>query len=152
MVFINVIYNVFWKPFIEFFIGVKQSWHNKKCKGLSLNKWLCRSKTNKSLQEKCWNELIRDVLLWTHQRWLTTKDLHQLGADTGCYLEDLPRSLNDWDRWWERIRQVYVVSATWWYIYIYIYIYICVCVCVCERERGERERERERICPDRYNR
>ena len=34
--------------------------------------------------------------------------IHQLCADTGCYLDDLPGVMADWDGWWER------VSMLWW--------------------------------------
>ena len=37
--------------------------------------------------------------------------LYQLSADTGCSLEDLPRVMDDRDRWRERVSGKYVLSA-----------------------------------------
>ena len=39
-----------------------------------------------------------------HQYYLTIKELHQLLADTGCSLEDLPGAMIDMDRERERER------------------------------------------------
>ena len=46
--------------------------------------------------------------------------------------EDLPEAMNDWEEWWERVRDNRAGGTTlWWYIYIYIYIYImCVYMCI----------------------
>ena len=41
--------------------------------------------------------------------------LHQLFADTGCSLEDLPGAMDDKDRWSERFREIRDD------IYMYIY-------------------------------
>ena len=87
----------------------------------------------------CWrskDKLISDVLLWTPaysqakvQRPARTY-IQQLYEDTGCKPEDLPKAMNDWEKWWERVRDIRAGGTTW-YIYIYIYICVCVCVCVC---------------------
>ena len=57
-----------------------------------------------------WNKdiLISNVLQWTpthrHTRvgWPTKTYIHQLYADTGCHLKDLPRVMADWDGWQEK--------------------------------------------------
>ena len=63
----------------------------------------------------CWgskDELISDNLLWTstHRRasvgWSARTYLHQLCADTGCSLEDLPEVMDDKDEWREREREL----------------------------------------------
>ena len=120
----------------------------------------------------CWrskDELVSDVPLWTPAycqakagRPVRTY-IQQLCEDTGCNPEDLPETMNDREKWREKVWDIRAGGTTWWwgwYIYIYIYIYIythththarahthiymyiCVCVCVWERER-ERERKRE---------
>ena len=80
----------------------------------------------------CWrsrDELIRDVLLWipTHGRAKAGRPartyIQQLCEDTGCCPEDLPRAMNDWEEWRERVRDIRAASTIWWWWYIYIYIY-----------------------------
>ena len=103
---------------------------------------------------RSWDELIRDVLLWTptHGRAKAGRPartyIQQLCEDTGCCPEDLPQAMNDREEWRERVRDIRTTSARWWwrwwylhahthtnththiyththaYIYIYIYIYI----------------------------
>ena len=72
----------------------------------------------------CWRsreELIRDVLLWTptHGRAKAGRPvrtyIQQLCDDTGCCPEDLPRAMNDWEEWRERVRDVRATSTTWWW-------------------------------------
>ena len=72
----------------------------------------------------CWrsrDELIRDVLLWTptHGRakagWPARTYIQQLCEDTGCCPEDLPRAMNDWEVWRQRVRDIRATSATWWW-------------------------------------
>ena len=72
----------------------------------------------------CWrsrDELIRDVLLWTatHGRAKAGRPartyIQQLCEDTGCCPEDLPRAMNDWEEWRERVRDIRATSATWWW-------------------------------------
>ena len=62
----------------------------------------------------CWrskDELINDVLWWTHSRRCasvgqqTRTYLQQLCTDTGRRLEDLPESMDDRDECWERESQ-----------------------------------------------
>ena len=75
----------------------------------------------------CWrsrDEFIRDVLLWTptHGRAKAGRPartyIQQLCEDTECCPEDLPRALNDREKWRERLRDIRATSTTWWYIYI----------------------------------
>ena len=81
----------------------------------------------------CWrssNELIRDVLLWTHTHGRAKAGrpartyIQQLCEDTGCCPEDLPRAMNDREEWRERVRDIRATSATWWWWWWYIYIYM----------------------------
>ena len=65
----------------------------------------------------CWrikDELKSDVLSWnpTHRRTSVRRPANQHWAYTGCGLEDLPRAINDRDGWWERFRELRVVSET----------------------------------------
>ena len=68
----------------------------------------------------CWrsrDELIRDVLLWipTHGRAKAGRPartyIQQLCEDTGCCPEDLPRAMNDWEEWRERVRDIRAAST-----------------------------------------
>ena len=68
----------------------------------------------------CWrsrDELIRDVLLWipTHGRAKAGRPartyIQQLCEDTGCCPEDLPRAMNDWEEWRERVRNIRAAST-----------------------------------------
>ena len=63
----------------------------------------------------CWrsrDELISDVLLWTptHGRAKEGRPartyIQQLCEDTGCCPEDLPRAMNDREKWRERVRDI----------------------------------------------
>ena len=72
----------------------------------------------------CWwskDELINDVLLWTpaHGRAKVGPPartyIQQLRADTGCSLEDLPRAIDEWGGWQERVREIHASSAAWWW-------------------------------------
>ena len=86
----------------------------------------------------CWrskDELVSDVLLWTPAYDQSKAGrpaqtyIQQLCDDTVCYPEDLSETMNDWEMWRERIRDIRAGRTTWWwwwwwYIYIYIYRYI----------------------------
>ena len=72
----------------------------------------------------CWrsrDELISDVLLWTptHGRAKAGRPartyIQQLCEDTGCCPEDLPRAMNDREKWRERVRDIRATSTTWWW-------------------------------------
>ena len=70
----------------------------------------------------CWrsrDELIRDVLLRTptHGRAKAGRPartyIQQLSDNTECCLEeDLPKTMNDWEEWRERVRDIRATSTT----------------------------------------
>ena len=76
----------------------------------------------------CWrsrDELISDVLSWTshphtHGRAKAGRPartyIQQLCEDTGCCPEDLPRAMNDREKWRERVRNIRDTSTTWWWL------------------------------------
>ena len=75
----------------------------------------------------CWrsnDELISDILLWTSSHgWAkvgkpATTYIQQLGADTGCSLEDLPGAMDDRYGWRERVRKIRAGSVTWWWRFL----------------------------------
>ena len=72
----------------------------------------------------CWrsrDELISDVLLWTPTQGRAKAGrpartyIQQLCEDTGCCPEDLPESMNDREKWRERVRDIRATSTTWWW-------------------------------------
>ena len=70
------------------------------------------------------DELISDVLLWTpsHGRAKVGRpaqtNIQQLCEDTGCSPEDLPKAMNDRERWRERVRDICVGGTTrWWWLF-----------------------------------
>ena len=72
----------------------------------------------------CWrskDELISDVLQWTPAYGqakagrLARTYIHQLCEDTGCNPEDLPKAMNDWDKWRESVRDIRASGTTWWW-------------------------------------
>ena len=83
----------------------------------------------------CWrsrDELTSEVLLWTptYDRAKAGRPawtyIQQLCEDTGCSPEDLPETMDDWEKWRERVKDIRASGTTWWWyntIYIYIYIY-----------------------------
>ena len=83
----------------------------------------------------CWrsrDQLISDVLLWTPSQGRAKAGrpartyIQQLCADAGCTPEDLPETMDDKERWQEKVWDIRASSVTWWWwcIYIYIYIYL----------------------------
>ena len=65
--------------------------------------------------EHCWrskDELISDVLLWTPTYGQAKAGrpartyIQQLCEDTGCSPEDLPETMNDREKWRERVRDI----------------------------------------------
>ena len=58
------------------------------------------------------DELIRDVLLWTpaygqaKAGWPARTYIQQLCEDTGCSPEDLPKAMNDREKWRKRVRDI----------------------------------------------
>ena len=72
----------------------------------------------------CWrsrDELISDLLLWTptYGRAKAGRPartyIQQLCEDTGCIPEDLPETMNDKEKWRERVRDISASSTTWWW-------------------------------------
>ena len=72
----------------------------------------------------CWrskDELISDVLLWTHTYGRAKAGrpartyIQQLCEDTGCSHEDLPEAMNDREKWRERVRDIHASGTTWWW-------------------------------------
>ena len=72
----------------------------------------------------CWrskDELISDVLLWTPTYGCARVGrpartyIQQLCEDTGCNPEDLPETVNDREKWRERVRDIRAGGATWWW-------------------------------------
>ena len=65
----------------------------------------------------CWgsrDELISDVLLWTH-----TYGRAKTGRPARIYIcEDIPEAMNDREKWRERIRDIRASSTTWWWWWI----------------------------------
>ena len=104
----------------------------------------------------CWrskDELISDVFLWTPAYGQAKAEqpartyIQQLCEDTGCSPEDLPKAMNDREKWRERIRDVCAGGTTWWWWLLQIFktmeknrlmmcvCCVCVCVCVCGVKR-----------------
>ena len=76
---------------------------------------------------QCWrsrNELISDVLLWTPTYGRAKAGrrartyVEQLCEDIGCSPEDLPESMNDREKWRERVRDIHASGTTWWWWYV----------------------------------
>ena len=72
----------------------------------------------------CWRsryELKSDVLQWTPSYGRTKVGrpaptyIQQLCEDTGCSHEDLPETMNDWEVWRERTRNIRSGGTTWWW-------------------------------------
>ena len=67
---------------------------------------------------RCRDELISDVLLWTptHDRAKAGRPartcIQHLCEDTGGCPEDLPRVMNDWEEWRQRVRDIRATSVT----------------------------------------
>ena len=59
---------------------------------------------------RSWDELITDVIQWTPSHgWAKAEQpartyIHRLFEDTGCSPEDLPKAMNDRERWREKVR------------------------------------------------
>ena len=75
----------------------------------------------------CWrsrDELISDLLLWTPSHGRAKAGLsartyiQHLCEDTGCSHEDLPKAMNDRERWRERVRDICADGTTrrWWWL------------------------------------
>ena len=71
----------------------------------------------------CWrskDELISDVLLWTPAYGQAEAGqpartyIQPLCEDTGCSPEDLPKAMNDREKWRQRVRDIHASGTTWW--------------------------------------
>ena len=90
----------------------------------------------------CWrskDELISDALLCTPAYGQAKPGqpartyIQQLFEDRGCSPEDLPKAMNDREKWRKRVMDIRAGGTAWWwwwggFIYIYIYIYIYVSI------------------------
>ena len=72
----------------------------------------------------CWrskDELISDVLLWTPAYGQAKAGrpartyIQQLCEDTGCNPEDLPKAMNEREKWRERVRDIRAGGTIWWW-------------------------------------
>ena len=67
----------------------------------------------------CWRS--SDVLLWTPAYGQAKAGrpartyIQQPCEDTGCSPEDLPKAMNDREKWRERIRDIRASGTTWWW-------------------------------------
>ena len=86
----------------------------------------------------CWRskgELIIDVLLWTPAYGQAKAGrsarmyIQQLCEDTGCSPEDLPKAMNDREKWRERVRDIYASGMTWWLWWYLKYFYLIEIIC-----------------------
>ena len=74
----------------------------------------------------CWrsrDKVISEVLLWTpsHGRakagWPARTYIQQLCEDTACSPEDMPKTMNDRERWQERVKDIRADGTTrWWWV------------------------------------
>ena len=66
------------------------------------------------------NKLISNVLLWIpayeHTTVYRLPKTYIVCADTRLSLEDLLGAMDDRDRWWESVIELYAVGMTWWWI------------------------------------
>ena len=78
----------------------------------------------------CWrskDELIRDELLWTPAYGQAKAGrpartyIKQLCEDTGCSPEDLPKAMNDREKWRERFRDIRVSLVNYYFIKEWLY-------------------------------
>ena len=73
--------------------------------------------THSTPQEKQ-DELISDVFLWTpacdhaKARQPARTYIQQLCDDTGCNPEDLPKAMNDREKWRERVKDIHAGGQT----------------------------------------
>ena len=77
----------------------------------------------------CWrskDELISDVLLWTPAYGQGKAGrpagtyIQQLCKNPGCNSQDLPKAMNDREKWRERVRDICAGGTTWWWWLLYI--------------------------------
>ena len=79
------------------------------------------------------DELMCDVLLWTPSHGQAKAGhpvqiyIQQVCANTGCNPEDVPKAMDDWEVWWERVRNIRADSATcwWWHSNAWNHLTLC---------------------------
>ena len=70
------------------------------------------------------DRLISDIVLWTplHGRAKAGRPawtyIHQLCADTGYSLKNLPGVMDNRDGWREKAREIHASVMTWWWYYL----------------------------------
>ena len=78
----------------------------------------------------CWrsrNKLISDVLLWTpsYDRGKAGRPartyIQQLSEDMGCSSEYLPETMNDREKWRERVRDICASGSRWWWWKLFLF-------------------------------
>ena len=76
----------------------------------------------------CWrskDELRSDVLLWTPTYGQAKAGrpartyIQHLCEDTGCSPEDLPETMNNREKWQERVRDIRAGGTTWWWRWLW---------------------------------
>ena len=94
---------------------------------LALSHFVRVSKTDTILTRHaglCWrskDKLISDVFLWTSTYGRAKAErpartyIQQLCEDMGCSPEDLPKAMNDREKWRERVRDIRAGGMTWWW-------------------------------------
>ena len=113
---------------------LNKSWRQHPTKQQLYGHQLSITKTIKVRQTRlvghCWrskDKLVSNVLLWTssHRQakvgWPVRTYIQQICADTACNLEDLLETMDDRDRWQERVREIHASSVTWsWCVHVLI--------------------------------
>ena len=118
----------------------KQAWKKKWCRAILNQSWRQHPTRHqlyghlppitKTIQVRrtrhaghCWRskgELISDVPRWTPAYGQAKAGrsartyIQQVCEDTGCSPENLPKTMNDREKWRERVRDIRASSATWW--------------------------------------
>ena len=117
-----------------------KSWKQHPCKKTKKKQWLYShlfpiSQTILVRQTKhagyCWrskNELINNILFWTPSDrhasvgWPAKTYIHQLFIGTGYCLQDIPRVVDDRDKWWERVKRIQISSMMMIIIYLLFWV------------------------------
>ena len=78
---------------------------------------------------RCRDELISDVLLWTPSHGHAKAGqpartyIQQLCKDTGCSPGDLQETINNWEGWQERVRDIHADGTTRWDDDLFVILY-----------------------------
>ena len=57
---------------------------------------------------------------WARVGRLARTYLQQLSIDIGYWMEDLPRAIDNWDKWRERIRTIHASGMSWWWWFFFL--------------------------------